>query len=153
MEHLTLTQHFLVSFFASFGFGIFLSVPKKDVIIGGLIGGISWIFYIKIFWLTQEVIFPYFVATVSIGILGDIFSKINNKPSIVYVVPAIIPLVPGHAMYFTMLYIVTEKYDLALSKGIEAIFIAFAIVAALILTESIRKVTNKIFYSLQLKKW
>ena len=86
MENLTLFEHFLFSFITSSGFGVFLSVPKKDVFIGGLIGGISWLLYIKILWSTGEVILPYFLATVSIGILGDVFSKITRRPVIVYLI-------------------------------------------------------------------
>ena len=153
MENLTLFEHFLFSFITSSGFGVFLSVPKKDVFIGGLIGGISWLLYIKILWSTGEVILPYFLATVSIGILGDVFSKITRRPVIVYLIPAALPLVPGYTMYYTMLYTVTEKYELAIAKGVEAIFIAFAIATALVVTESLRKVTSKIFYELYLKKY
>ena len=64
-----------------------------------------------------------------------------------------LPLVPGYTMYYTMLYTVTEKYELAIAKGVEAIFIAFAIATALVVTESLRKITSKIFYELYLKKY
>lgn len=153
MEELLLVEHFIFSLIASVGFGIFLSVPRVDLLIAGTIGSLGWTLYII---LSQnfpgEVLFPYFFATITIGVLGNFCSKITKKPTIVYILPGVIPLVPGYSMYYTMLYIVTKEYSKAINKGIEALFIAFAIATALLLSESLRKITNNFLDNLKLQK-
>lgn len=152
MDKIPLYQHLIYSLITSIGFAIYLSASKIDAIVSGIIGGLGWTLYMILLISTKEVIFPYFVATITIGVLGNICSKIWKKPTIVYVLPGIIPLVPGYTMYYTMLYIATAEYKLATSKGIEAIFIALAIASALVITESLRKITNKIMDSLEKKR-
>lgn len=152
MVQVPLHFQFIFSVIASIGFAIYLNVPKIDLMISGLIAGIGWILYVVLNQTTAEVIMPYFFATLTIGVLGNFFAKYSKKPTIVYILPGIIPLVPGYSMYYTMLYIVTKEYDLAIKNGINAIFIALAISSALLLTESLRKITNNFFGSLKKRR-
>lgn len=153
MEKLLLIEHFTLSLIASVGFGIFLSVPRVDLFIAGLIGSFGWTLYIVLSQnLPGEILFPYFFATITIGVLGNFCSKVTKKPTVVYILPGVIPLVPGYSMYYTMLYIVTKEYSQAISKGIEALFIAFSIATALLLSESLRKITNNFLDNLKLQK-
>ena len=153
MDEVLLIEHFVFSLIASVGFGIFLSVPKVDLLISGFIGSSGWTLYIVLTKnLPGEILFPYFFATITIGVLGNLCSKITKKPTIVYILPGVIPLVPGYSMYYTMLYIVTKEYNQAITKGIEALFIAFAIATALLLSESLRKITNNFLDNLKLQK-
>lgn len=149
MENVTIIQHFIILSVTSICFGVFLSIPKIDLIIGGLIGGFSWALYIFLMKLSGEVILPYFISTLSIGFLGNISSKMTKRPTFLYMLPGIIPLVPGYSLYYTMFYIVTENYPLALSKAIETLFIAFSISSGLIVSESLKKIINNILKTLK----
>lgn len=149
MEDIGILQHFVILGFASLCFGVFLSVPKFDLLIGGIIGGISWALYIILMRISGEIILPYFVSTLTIGILGNVSSKITKRPTFLYMLPGIIPLVPGYSLYYTMFYSITEKYDLALRKGFETLFIGLAISSGLIISESLKKIFNNILKSLK----
>ncbi|MFK4785980.1 threonine/serine exporter family protein [Fusobacterium sp. MFO224] len=149
MENVTILQHFIILGVTSLCFGVFLSIPKLDIVIGGVIGGFSWALYIFLMRISGEVILPYFISTLSIGILGNISSKITKRPTFLYMLPGIIPLVPGYSLYYTMFYIVTENYPLALHKGIETLFIAFSISSGLIVSESLKKIVNNILKNLK----
>lgn len=144
MDKFPLYMHFLMSAIATGGFAVFINCPKLDVIMSGIIGGLGWITYRAIHLSTEGVIFPYFFATMVIGFLASVVSNRNKKPTIIYIIPGVIPLVPGYNMYYTMLYLVTQKYDLALRNFLDSIFIAFAIASGLLFTESLRKIVNTI---------
>ena len=58
-------------------------------------------------------------------------------PITIFLVPGIIPLVPGAGIYFTAYYLVTNQLYLAAEKGIESVKIAFAIVLAIVFIVSI----------------
>lgn len=144
-------KSFILSFIASLGFAILLSVPKVDLVISSIIGGVGWVLYIILKNITGEIIIPYFFATITIGILGNICSKKTKKPALVYIIPGIIPLVPGYSMYYTTFHLVSNNYALAFEKGLEALSIAFAISSGLIISESLRKITNNFMDSLEKK--
>ncbi|MGL4403533.1 MAG: threonine/serine exporter family protein [Fusobacteriaceae bacterium] len=144
MDKFPLYLHFLMSAIATGGFAVFINCPKLDVIISSIIGGLGWVAYRSLYLTTGEVIFPYFFATMVIGALASIISNRNRKPTIIYIIPGVIPLVPGYNMYYTMLYLVTQKYDLALKNLLDSIFIAFAIASGLLFTESLRKIVNTV---------
>lgn len=137
-------EHFFYSTIASGGYAVFISVPKKDIIVSAVIGGLGWILYKFLAVETGDVVFPFFLATILIGFLGNICSYKFKKTSLVYILPGIVPLVPGYNMYYTMFYIVTKKYTLALQNAVDAIFIALAIASALLVMESLRKISDNI---------
>ncbi|MFA6708242.1 MAG: threonine/serine exporter family protein [Fusobacterium sp.] len=150
MENVSLFENFIILGITSLCFGVFLSVPKIDLIVGGIIGGISWALYVFLMEISGEIILPYFISTLTIGILGNLSSKITKRPIFLYMLPGIIPLVPGYSLYYTMLYIVNENYSSALHKGIETLFIAFAISSGLIVSESLKKILNNILKKLKI---
>ncbi|MGO2117804.1 MAG: threonine/serine exporter family protein [Fusobacterium sp.] len=149
MENVSLFENFIILGITSLCFGVFLSVPKIDLIVGGIIGGISWALYVFLMEISGEIILPYFISTLTIGILGNLSSKITKRPIFLYMLPGIIPLVPGYSLYYTMFYIVTEDYSLALHKGIETLFIAFSISSGLIVSESLKKILNNLLKKLK----
>lgn len=149
MENVSIFQNFIILGITSLCFGVFLSIPKVDLIVGGIIGGISWALYVFLMRLSGEIILPYFISTLTIGLLGNISSKITKRPTFLYMLPGIIPLVPGYSLYYTMFYIVTEDYSLALHKGIETLFIAFSISSGLIVSESLKKILNNLLKKLK----
>ena len=94
-------EHFFYSVIASAGFAIYINVPKRDVPASAVIGGLGWVLYKFLVIKTGDLVFPYFVATLLIGFLGNVCSYKYKKTSLVYILPGIIPLVPGYSMYYT----------------------------------------------------
>lgn len=142
MENLTYLEHFLYSTVGSICFAVFLSVSKRDILLSGIIGGISWVFYIFLKRELGGIIAPYFIATLLIGFIGNALSFKNKKNALVYIIPGIIPLVPGYAMYYMMFYIVNDNYSKALESGANAIFIALSIAAALLIMGSLKIISD-----------
>lgn len=152
MEDLTYWQHLIFSIIASGSFAVFLSVPKIDIIPSGIIGGIGWVLYMFIYRTTGDLITPYFLATLAIGFMGNICSFQFKKTALVYVLPGIIPLVPGYSMYYTMFYIVNNDYTQAIQKCSEALFIALSISSAILIMSSLRKVSDALMQGIEESK-
>ena len=74
-----------------------------------------------------------FLATVTVVTLSEILSRMLKSPVILFLVPMLIPLVPGGSLYQTMFYIVQSDYTLAVSKGVETVLIAGCIALAIAL--------------------
>jgi uncharacterized membrane protein YjjB (DUF3815 family) len=138
---------FIFSFMSTIGFSILFHTPTDVVLKTGIVGGISWIVYYTASLFFEDKIISTLLAAITVGILGELFSRHFKKPATVFIIPGIIPLVPGAGMYYTMLALVVKDYASAANKGIETFFIAAAISAGLIisttLSASIRRVKNK----------
>lgn len=136
--NMSLFSHFIYSFIATIGYSIFFNVPKKQIPFCGLIGAIGWMTY-KILNGSSffNPVFSNFVAAFVVTLASEKLARILKKPAILFVIPGIIPLVPGAGLYNTMLSFVQENHNLAISTGIETTLISGAIALGVMVTTSI----------------
>ncbi|CEP82076.1 threonine/serine exporter family protein [Paraclostridium sordellii] len=144
MSSMPLSLHFVFSFMCTIGFSIFLSAPKRSLPYAGLIGAIGWVLYVYLFRVTNNPILSNFIPATIVGIASEVFARYLKQPAIVFVIPGIIPLVPGLGMYNTMLYLVQENYELAASTGATALLVGGAISLGILLVTSFVKTINTI---------
>lgn len=142
-----LLKHFIFAFLSSIGFAILFSIPKDSILKSGFVGAFGWVIYYITSSFFNSNITGTFFAAVTAGTLGELFARYYKKPATVFIVPGIIPLVPGAGMYYTMLALVEKDFFSAANKGTETFFIAAAISIGLIistsLSKSIKRVKNK----------
>ena len=128
----------IASFVAVVCFAFNLEVPKKYVPIAGAVGSIAWITYLICNHFNLPEILSYFISTLVVAILSLIFSKIFNAVSTIFLIPGILPTVPGIAMYKTIYAFINNNIQEAGYYLLEAIFIAGGIALAIFITESIK---------------
>ena len=120
-------KDFILSTISTMGFAILLGSPSSSILKSGIIGGIGWTAMVLIDYKFNSLIFASFFAALLVGSLGEAFAKKDKKPATVYIIPGIIPLVPGAGMYYTMLALVENDFLESAMKGTETFFIAIAI--------------------------
>lgn len=125
------------AFFGTMGFTILFNCPKKSVLKASLIGALGWTSYLLTVDSGQSVIMGAFVGAITVGLIGELFANKFRSPATIFIIPGIIPLVPGYGIYYTMISIITKDYATATTKGFEALFVALAIATALIITATI----------------
>ncbi|MDR2458316.1 MAG: threonine/serine exporter family protein, partial [Clostridiales Family XIII bacterium] len=67
-------------------------------------------------------------------------SRAGKDATTIFIIPCIIPLVPGTQMFYTMYYIIKYNFEESLGYGIEALFCAGAIAIALVFTATITRI-------------
>jgi len=88
-------------FLAIMCFAIIFNVPRSEFLTCGLIGTAGWT--VSFFFRESTMMFfGIFLAACCITILSRIFARVRHSPLTVYLVPGILPLVPGGAAYNTM---------------------------------------------------
>lgn len=130
-------SNFVFAFFGTMGFTIMFNSPKNSVVKASTIGALGWTLYLFTINQGQSAISASFVGAMTVGLLGELFASKFRSPATVFVIPGIIPLVPGYGIYYTMTSIITKSYETATTKGFEALFVALAIATALIITSTI----------------
>ena len=129
----------LYSFISTVGFAVLFNIPRRAIIYSGLCGAMGWLTYIYIQETMSSTIFASFAGAFIVGLMGEIFARIKKQPATIFVVPGIIPLVPGYGLYYSMLKILEKDYQKELSLGFEAIIVAIAIASAVIISSSLGK--------------
>ncbi len=95
----------LASFFATLGYGIVLQAPKRSLLFGSLIGMIGYIIYWFLYHLTPLNKEAMFIASALASTIGQVAARKIKMPVTIFSIMAIIPLVPGMALYRGMSYL------------------------------------------------
>lgn len=120
-----------------YGFAFIFNAPLKSLPKAGLGGSVGWLVYLMTLHFTGSVIISTFTGTLMIALLGDLFTTQDRKPLTVFIVPGIVPFVPGFGIYNTMLAVVEQDYPMAVHHGTNTFFIGLAIALALTVMLSI----------------
>mgnify|MGYP000344991619 FL=1 len=147
MSLFTLIENFFFSFLATIGFSIFFNSPIKSLIPSGTIGGIGWTVYMILFNFSGNAILANFFAAALISLLSEILARKMKYPAIIFVIPGMLPLIPGLGLYNTMLSLVEGNYTNAVSVGTNALFVSASIAMGVLLITSLVKT----YYIIRLK--
>jgi len=134
MEYIT---NFIYAYLSTMGFAVLFNAPRSSFLKSGFAGGLGWIIYIFTKNLSTSIVAATFIASLVIAIIGEFFAIMDKNPITVYIIPGIIPLVPGFGLYNTMRSIVDRRFDLAANHGTEALLISISIAGALVIVLSI----------------
>lgn len=139
MSFFDLIINFLFSFVATVGFSIFFNAPKKSLIPCGVIGGIGWSTYISLSNVTNMALFSIVIASAIISLLSEISARKLKYPAINFIIPGILPLVPGVGLYNAMYALVQKNYDLFVSTGTDALLKSGGIAIGILIITSLTK--------------
>ncbi|MDP4087923.1 MAG: threonine/serine exporter family protein [Bacillota bacterium] len=140
------------SIFATLGFCILFNIKGKNLLYASLGGGLGWFVYMLGLNMHFSVTASMFLASIVIGIYSEVMARVHKAPVTIFVVCALIPLVPGGGMYYTMLESITGSINTSLHLGLETLTNAGALAIGIVLTSSLskfvsyrRRPNNKVF--------
>lgn len=142
---------FILGFISCLGFAYIFNCPPKAVVKGCVAGGFGWVAYQIGMDLHYGTIISTFIGSIVLSIICEICARLYKDAVTVFTIPAILPLVPGAGLYYTMLYFIQNDYDLALDKGVETLGCAAAIAIAILIVSSITRLIFKIKKGINLK--
>ena len=96
-----LIQTFMASLGAA-GFGVLFNVHGKKLLWIAFGGGLGWQVYLSCEYFGFGLFLSLFFATVAIVTFSEVLSRILKTPVILFLVPMLIPLVPGGGLYYMM---------------------------------------------------
>lgn len=114
------------------GFSIYFRVNEKNVIASTIAGALGWAVYLVIFKASGELFLANFIATLFVYIYSEVAARILKAPSNIYLIPGIIPLLPGGAIYYTMYGVVSGDGTMFRENGIKTVIITIGIAAGIV---------------------
>ncbi len=135
----------------SFGFSIIYNIRGKKLILAGLGGLFSWSLCLVLqIWFGSEVI-RYFLSAAFVAVYAEILARIMKTPTTTFLVPAIIPHVPGGSLYYTMKFALNQQWYEFFSKAFYTVELALALAMGIIAVSSLVKVVFAIFNKIKKK--
>ncbi len=124
-------------------FGLILHQPKSTLHFTALIGLLGY----AVFTLTGGGLLAYFLSGLTVGVLCELTARMAQRTTTLFLISAIIPLVPGLGLYRSMMALSEQDYRSALAIGIETLAgigaIALALTVATALFSSFRPIDEK----------
>lgn len=135
--------HFLFSFMSTVSFGVLTNVPRRTLLASGLIGSLGWMVYFLLREADYPLGFSNFIAAFLIGCLSIFFSRLKKIPMLVFIVPSLVPLVPGGPAYLAVREIVIGDGDKGLYYMLIVAVTAGAIAGGFVMTTLVEKLVSR----------
>lgn len=126
----------IAGFISAVTFAYIYRVPQSQLLRSGAVGGLGWI----IFLTTKEPqgeIGAMFLAALAVSICSEFLARRFRQPVVIFLIPGVIPLVPGGKAYLTMLSFLQNDYAEGILLLVSTIFLAGAVAAGIIVASSV----------------
>ena len=117
-------EAFLFAACGTLGYAITYNIPKKLLLLAAITGGCGWLVF---FSMPESPVMGCFLAAMAVGVLGEVFSRLFKDAATLFILPGILPLVPGARMYKMTLSLLEKDFDTAASLAIEVLSFAGSI--------------------------
>lgn len=132
---------------STLGFALLFRIDLKLLPLATLGGGIEWATYLAVSHFGGDTFAATLVASIVATFYSEICAHHCRTPATVFLIPSLIPLVPGGSLYYTMSHLLTEDYSQAWAYGRSTISvvlgIAGGVVAASLVVYAVRSAMGK----------
>ncbi len=130
---------FVFAAICTLGFGILFNIPRRQLVYASVTGAVGWIIYSRLLGKFDSPVMAAFAGALAVGMISEVLARKRKMPATVFIIPGLIPLVPGYGLYYSILKIIEADYSAATEIGAETILVAIAISSAIIVTTSIAR--------------
>ncbi|EKU48226.1 threonine/serine exporter family protein [Staphylococcus massiliensis] len=148
---MSVVLHILLSFIASIEFSHIYNAPRKLFLQAGITGACGYTtFYLLSTFLNIDTIYASLCGSLVLGLVSHFMAKLKKAPVVLFMIPGIIPLVPGGLAFEATRELVTLDFHVSLNNFIRAVLIAGAIALGLLISDQLAKSikSNAFFKSL-----
>ncbi|HMA33542.1 MAG TPA: threonine/serine exporter family protein [Chloroflexia bacterium] len=125
------------AFGASACYAVSNQVPRFAILTAGLAGAVGWLTSLIVVNLQDTGLGATFLAAFVVGLLSWGLARWQHAPVTLYVVPGIMPLLPGLAIYNGMLDLAESQNIAGLLGLVHALFLGGALAAGVALSNSL----------------
>lgn len=118
---------------ATLGFSILFYVHPRRLTLATLGGLLTTAAYLLAGHLIGGELLPNLLGALVGAGFSEIMARLTKVPVPVYMVPCVIPLVPGGGLYETMFNFVTGNYSAAATAGLTTLVVALGIAGGVVI--------------------
>ena len=116
----------------SLGFAVLFNVRGIKLVAATVGGGLSWGLFLLLSHTELGEAVCYFIVSMIVSLYAEIMARALKSPTTIFITPAVIPLVPGASLYYTMSSAFKGDFESFLQKAIDTFILAAAIAVGVI---------------------
>ncbi len=129
----------LTSLLGTLGFSVVFRSRKEHLAVLSLGGALSWTAYIVASFVFESEPVCYFIAAAVVAIYAEVFARILKTPTTNILIPALLPMIPGSGLYYTMRFAISEDWQSFFARGGATLAIALAIALGIISVSTVTR--------------
>ncbi|MEG0972895.1 MAG: threonine/serine exporter family protein [Lachnospiraceae bacterium] len=120
------------AFIACSVFAILYNAQRNKILLCGLGGAISWISYIVIATQITNIFTISMLSAIVVTAYAEALARYTKCPATIYLIPSILPLVPGGSLYYTTNALVTNNKAQFAKYGQNTLYAALGIAIGIV---------------------
>lgn len=133
----------LMGLVGTLGFSLLFHVTGKKLIPIALGGAASTAIYLWVLSIADQKAVALLVSTAAIGVLAEVFARLFKAPVISFLVPMLVPLIPGSDLYYTTSFLIRGQSAEFAERGQSLLWQAGAIAFGIILVSCISHIKKR----------
>lgn len=133
----------IYAFLGSLGFALVFNLKIKRLLPAALGGLLAWGVFLLVKSLSKNIFLATFASSVFAALYSEILARLLKAPTTVFTIPALIPLIPGSSLFYTMQNAVSSAWDQVLHYALETVIYIGAITLGLSIVSAIFKMMFK----------
>ncbi|WP_051555024.1 threonine/serine ThrE exporter family protein [Lachnospira multipara] len=125
------------------GITLWFNLDYKHIFMGTVCGTGGWAIVMLCTSLGLMEFLCYIIATATLTIFTEALARVYKCPVTVFLVPGIVPMVPGGLLYRTLRRAVSGDYQGFTNLGVRTVLISFGIAAGVIIVTAIADVITR----------
>lgn len=121
----------------AFCFALVFNVRGRMIFYTTLGGFLAWGSYLVLEMTGMHPAEAYLFVSIIITAYAEFSARLHKAPTTVFLVCAIIPLVPGSRLYATMVYAVHQDWEGFVAQGVDTLLLAMAIAGGIIIVSTV----------------
>ncbi len=121
----------LTAFLGSLGFALVFNLDRKYIIPAAIGGFFCWGAYLLIDAFSQGIFIPSLVSAAVAALYAELAARLLRVPATIIFVSAIIPLIPGSSLFYTMSYAVSGDAELFRKHGMDTVSFVLGITSGI----------------------
>ncbi|MGO1579861.1 MAG: threonine/serine exporter family protein [Peptoniphilaceae bacterium] len=146
-------SQFFIAAFATMGFLFYFNCPRKAIPISCFFSGLAWLIYKIIILKYSNYFLAGFTSAFILGLIGESAARILKKPATIFILPGLIPMVPGAGMYYSMYYLIYEDYSSFQNVAIETFYISSSLAIGIVASSAFTKFIKILTRTNKIKKY
>lgn len=122
---------FITAMLGTLGFSLMFKLDKKHLFVATLGGGFTFFVYYVFEYLTSSLFASVFISSCASAVLSEFLARCRKAPTMLFIVPCVVPIIPGGSLYRTMFNLISGNLDLSWKYLTDTLLVAIGIAGGL----------------------
>ena len=133
----------IAAFIGSFGFAILYNIRGKKLAFAALGGFLSWSLFLLLGLFIESETIGYLIVSAIVTFYSEIMARALKTPTTTFITTALIPLIPGGSLYYTIANAFAGNIESFLKNGVITLKLAIALALGVVVITALVNLINR----------